>query len=421
MKKTTLLVAALFAVASTFGQSWSDNFESYTAGDFLGVAGASAGWGTWSGTPGGSDDVLISNADAASGSNSIYIDGQVGGGPNDVVLTFPELFESGLFHLDFNIKADSGFYINLQGALPIGSIWALDFLADENTFYPTRYDGTNNDFYGQYDISGTGSDWHNISVDVNLDLTSDNWVVKWDGQEVAAFTNTNGDAIGALNFFPLDAEQDFYIDDVNWSHTPSQMVTFKVDMSYYLGAFNIPEVNGTYNGWCGACNVLSDGDGDGVWEGTFMVTADTIEYKFAYDNWTGEESLTEGSSCTKTTDGFTNRFLVLDGNDVELDVVCWEQCIECAEPAGLNSLKGAAGVTVYPNPATDLLTIEFGEEASEMTIAIVDVMGRTVMPTMNQFSGNRTEISVNELPQGAYFITGTSEGYSFKKSIMIAK
>ena len=177
MKKTTLLVAALFAVASTFGQSWSDNFESYTAGDFLGVAGASAGWGTWSGTPGGSDDVLISNADAASGSNSIYIDGQVGGGPNDVVLTFPELFESGLFHLDFNIKADSGFYINLQGALPIGSIWALDFLADENTFYPTRYDGTNNDFYGQYDISGTGSDWHNISVDVNLDLTSDNWVV----------------------------------------------------------------------------------------------------------------------------------------------------------------------------------------------------------------------------------------------------
>ena len=200
------------------------------------------------------------------------------------------------------------------------------------------------------------------------------------------------------------------------------MVTFKVDMNYYTaGTFTTPEVNGTYNGWCGACNVLEDGDGDGIWEGTFMVTADSIEYKFAYDNWAGEESLTAGSACTKTTGEFTNRFLMLDGTDLELDVVCWEQCIECAEPAGVNSLKGAAGVSVYPNPATDLLTIEFGEEASEMTIAIVDVMGRTVMPTMNQFSGNRTEISVNELPQGAYFITGTSEGYSFKKSIMITK
>ena len=29
-------------------------------------------------------------------------------------------------------------------------------------------------------------------------------------------------------------------------------VTFKLDMTDYTGSFTTPEVNGTFNGWCGA-------------------------------------------------------------------------------------------------------------------------------------------------------------------------
>jgi hypothetical protein len=47
-------------------------------------------------------------------------------------------------------------------------------------------------------------------------------------------------------------------------------------------------------------------------------------------------------------------------------------------------------------------------------------MGRTVLPKINKFSGTKIEIRVNELPQGAYFISGTSEGFGFMKSIVIA-
>jgi hypothetical protein len=415
MKKFTLLAASLCAAMVSFGQTWSDDFESYTVGDFLGVAGAANGWTTWSAAPGSAEDILISDADAQSGSNSIFFDGAPGGGPHDVVLDFGAEYSSGRFHLDMAIKTDSGFYFNLQGNSAIGTSFPLQvYLIDDSVGVD---DGTA--LYANVEFLSAGQ-WATVSVDVDLD--NNVWSVSWDGTEIANFENANNNQVAGMDIFPLDGEFDFYIDDVNWSYTPSSLVTFKVDMNYYTaGTFTTPEVNGTYNGWCGACNPLADGDGDGIWEGTFLVTADSIEYKFAYDNWTGQESLTAGSACTKTTGEFTNRFLMLDGTDLELDVVCWEQCIECAEPAGVNSLKGAAGVSVYPNPATDLLTIEFGEEASEMTIAIVDVMGRPVMPTINQFSGNRTEISVNDLPQGAYFITGTSEGYSFKKSIMITK
>jgi len=417
MKKFTLLAASLCAALVSFGQ-WSENFDSYNVGDYMGVVGAGSGWTTWSGTTGGAEDVQVSDGQAQSGNNSIFIDGAPGGGPQDVVLDFGGEYADGTFHLDMAIYADSGFYFNFQGNTAIGTSFPLQvYLLDDSINVD---DGTA--LYARLAYPSVNQ-WATISIDVDLD--SNVWSVSWDGTEIANFANANINQIASMDIYPLDGNHDFYIDDVNWDYTPaqtSQMVTFKVDMNYYTAAaFTTPEVNGTFNGWCGSCNVLADGDGDGIWEGTYEVLGDSIEYKFSYDNWTGQEELTVGSSCTKTTGEFTNRFLMLDGTDLELDVVCWEQCIECAEPAGVNSLKGAAGVSVYPNPATDLLTIEFGEEASEMTIAIVDVMGRTVMPTMNQFSGNRTEISVNELPQGAYFITGTSEGYSFKKSIMIAK
>ncbi|MEQ9187342.1 MAG: hypothetical protein RLP15_06370, partial [Cryomorphaceae bacterium] len=63
-----------------------------------------------------------------------------------------------------------------------------------------------------------------------------------------------------------------------------------------------PEVNGDFNGWCGNCNAMTDANADGIWEITLPLTQDSIEYKFAHDNWTGQEELTVGSFCTKTTE-----------------------------------------------------------------------------------------------------------------------
>jgi 1,4-alpha-glucan branching enzyme len=110
-----------------------------------------------------------------------------------------------------------------------------------------------------------------------------------------------------------------------------QNVTFKVDMNNYSAtSYSAVYVNGSYNGWCGTCNPLTDTDQDGVWEGTFEITADSIEYKFTLDGWNGQENLTSGTTCTKTTSGFTNRFVKLNG-DVTLDKVCWNSCDACVK------------------------------------------------------------------------------------------
>ncbi len=89
-------------------------------------------------------------------------------------------------------------------------------------------------------------------------------------------------------------------------------VTFQVDMNQYSGSFTTPEVNGTFNGWCGNCAAMTDANGDNIWEVTIGLTAgDTVEYKFSHDNWTGQEQNDPTASCTNGNTTYTNRVLIV--------------------------------------------------------------------------------------------------------------
>jgi 1,4-alpha-glucan branching enzyme len=110
--------------------------------------------------------------------------------------------------------------------------------------------------------------------------------------------------------------------------TPSMYnVTFQLDMSTTTG-FTTPEVNGTFNNWCGSCAAMSDANADGIWEITIPLQAGAYEFKYSYDGWAGSESLTEGSECTVTNGGFTNRLLIVNG-DSTLSPVCFGLCTSC--------------------------------------------------------------------------------------------
>ena len=70
MKKIYALAAALCMSVALNAQSFSDDFESYTVGNYLGSS--STDWTTWSGSSAGADDVTIVDDEAYSGTNSIY-------------------------------------------------------------------------------------------------------------------------------------------------------------------------------------------------------------------------------------------------------------------------------------------------------------------------------------------------------------
>jgi hypothetical protein len=109
-------------------------------------------------------------------------------------------------------------------------------------------------------------------------------------------------------------------------------VTFKVDMAYVTG-FSIPYVSGSFDGWCGWCNPMSDINSDGIWETSIGIPSGYYEYKFNFDGWSGQENLEEGSPCTVTNSGYTNRTLNVNSSIV-LPVVCWGFCSACSEVIG---------------------------------------------------------------------------------------
>lgn len=116
------------------------------------------------------------------------------------------------------------------------------------------------------------------------------------------------------------------VDDGSCMYT----VSFALNMQTMVGQFTTPEVNGTFNSWCGAtCSPMSDADGDGVWTVDISIPAGVHEFKFAADNWNIEEDLSNtAGGCTLTTPPFTNRTLDIP-SQLSIGPVCWELCEDC--------------------------------------------------------------------------------------------
>ena len=88
--------------------------------------------------------------------------------------------------------------------------------------------------------------------------------------------------------------------------------------------------------------------------------------------------------------------------------------------AGINELN-AENVVVYPNPATNVLNVSFDANASEYSIAVIDLQGRTVASAnVSNVSGQQTvAIPVAELAKGSYLVRVSSNGASTVQNVVI--
>ncbi|MGB1573365.1 MAG: hypothetical protein ACPG85_03740, partial [Flavobacteriales bacterium] len=110
-------------------------------------------------------------------------------------------------------------------------------------------------------------------------------------------------------------------------------VTFQVDLSARgLADGDIVYTNGTYNGWCGGCNAMTDA-GDGLWTGTFNLPAGDQEYKFTINAWSDQEFFDGTESCTTDPAEYVNRVANISAATT-LPVVCWNSCEACPLVAG---------------------------------------------------------------------------------------
>ena len=109
-------------------------------------------------------------------------------------------------------------------------------------------------------------------------------------------------------------------------------VTFRLDVSGYSGSVSSASMFGTFSGWEGNGNPMSDVDGDGIYELTLSLEPGLQEYKYRI-NFSADESFDGSEACTTPPAEFVNRVVDVVDN-ATLDVVCWNSCDACGDGNG---------------------------------------------------------------------------------------
>lgn len=216
MKKITL-IGAVLVTGLSFSQTFSDNFDSYTAGEFLALQSAGA-WTTWSNAPGGTEDALVSNANASSGANSVYFTSSAdGGGPVDQVKQFGVL-NTGQFSLEWNMFVETGkaAYFNLQKTAVMGNTYSLNAnFNDDGSLILDDASAIN------LTTSFTQNVWFNFRIDINFN--TNHWELFIDDVSKGSFSNSVNQ-VAAIDLYPVDQNapfsSGFYVDDFQYTITP---------------------------------------------------------------------------------------------------------------------------------------------------------------------------------------------------------
>jgi hypothetical protein len=261
---------------------------------------------------------------------------------------------------------------------------------------------------------------------IEYKFSHDSWTGQEELTEGSFCTVTNG---GFTNRY-LVLTGDTVLPPVCWAYCitcdeipDTSMVTFQVDMRGYTGSYTTPEVNGLFNGWCGNCNAMEDPDNDSIWTTTIALTADSTEYKFSHDNWTGQEELTEGSACTKTTSGFTNRFIYING-DTLLPAVCWASCDECESDDPGNDTStvvneiNEASLQIFPNPAKEELWVKSDDNISAVNLY---TLAGVLVQTINNVQETSVSLNLTDVPNGVYLIEVANDSATKIERIIVAK
>ena len=201
---------------------FSDDFESYNVGDYIAQS-DTVNWATWpGGTLGGLYDAPVSNAQAASGSNSLHLDNAASNVPDPVLPFGGQTWTSGSFEFSTNIYVETTAYFNLQGSATIGTVWAMEmtFTGAGGLTDPFTYDLGGGALTGTY--PGTGV-WFNVTLKC-ADLTTGTWELFIDGVSKGTATLPNGTAVGGCNLYAA-AGNNYYIDDISWSAVAADACT----------------------------------------------------------------------------------------------------------------------------------------------------------------------------------------------------
>ena len=146
---------------------------------------------------------------------------------------------------------------------------------------------------------------------------------------------------------------------------------------------------------------------------TLHVNADGGLGNYTY-SWSPADNLDDPTSqnpvFTATEAGdFTYTVTVSDG----IETASASVSFTVLDNTNVNEIEGGA-VSVYPNPASSILTIEGLREFSDLDVKIVNIQGQVVRESVNSL-----EINVSNIEAGIYFIKIECDGQQYLKKFVI--
>lgn len=143
----------------------------------------------------------------------------------------------------------------------------------------------------------------------------------------------------------------------------------------------------------------------------YVYNGDT-EFAELFDNGTITGSNNPGPSfqSTHSSGAITVKFVSNAGGNL----YGWEANVNCAS-MGIEDVSDAAGITVFPNPATDVLNIH-SQTLKILSATLTDSSGRTVVS--NKIDTQNAKINVGHLPKGVYILTLKTKGQTITKKII---
>ena len=168
-----------------------ENFDTYNNGDAITVV--SPAFELWPGT--GATDAFVTNEAQFSGVNSLKIEGQLNGGPMDVVL---KAGLEGVYDISFKVlvpPGSSGYY-NIQENIVAGIEWAFECHLNSDGTITYEVDPAANG--PEFATTYSNGNWVEIKhlIDTDLDLMSVFIDGIWAGE-----LPYDGEEIGGINFY----------------------------------------------------------------------------------------------------------------------------------------------------------------------------------------------------------------------------
>lgn len=219
MKRLYFAIMATAMCSALTAQSLSEDFDSYAPGDYMGAE--SPDWTTWSGATGTAEDVQVTDALALSGSNSIYFSTTaVDGGPQDVVVPFGGVYNTGnfVYESSFYVESGKGAYFNFQATETIGQTWAMNLQMVQDGFMYMD-DGVNVLAIATY----PSDEWFDLRIEANLNTNE--WELFVNDISYGVSQNSVNQ-VASIDIFPVNANYDgnnqasFYLDNFAFEHTP---------------------------------------------------------------------------------------------------------------------------------------------------------------------------------------------------------